>query len=71
MIAGLVRAPLDEAGAAVMCGQDVVAEYVTGAFFAVLNWWLTRPSAHDAAAVDQMFCTMVVPGLEACGALAT
>jgi AcrR family transcriptional regulator len=65
MIAGLVRAPLEKAGADLMCRHDVVAEYVTGAFFAILDWWLTRPSAHSAAAVDEMFCALVVPGLEA------
>ena len=44
---------------------DLVVHYLSSAFLSVLTWWLDRKSRLTPAQIDDVFCSLVVPTLDA------
>lgn len=44
---------------------DLVVHYLSTAFLSVLTWWLDRKSRLTPAQIDDVFCSLVVPTIDA------
>ncbi len=44
--------------------RTLAAEYIAGAFMAVLTWWLDRGAKQSAVEVDKMFRRLILKGLK-------
>jgi AcrR family transcriptional regulator len=76
MVADLVRGELAArerggSGAAAARQRDLAVQYVTGAFMAVLTWWLDHGARLEAEEVDAQFRHLVMHGLARSAATAS
>jgi AcrR family transcriptional regulator len=44
---------------------DATVRFVVGAYLAVLNWWLADPDGYPPERADEVFQTLVAPGVRA------
>ncbi len=63
MLVDLVCEKLEQAGSPVSAPAPLVAQFIVGAFFAVLNWWMSDPSQATPEQVDQHFRELALWGV--------